>query len=66
MRALTRNVLYINIAVYAVKLGKVMIDGKVRFHSVGRTITLGRLILNGMQLQFMVSRFLPGDVINCA
>ncbi len=56
MLVLTQNALYISIVVYAVKLGKAMIGGKVRFHLVGQTTTLGRLILNGMQLQFMVSR----------
>jgi hypothetical protein len=50
------SVLFISIVVFVAKLEKGMTGGKVKFRSEERITTLGRLILNGMQLRFMVSR----------
>jgi hypothetical protein len=48
------NALSMHIEESVGKLGKAMIDGKVKYHLVEPIITLEPLILNGMPRQFMV------------
>jgi hypothetical protein len=58
----TLNGMYTSIEEFAVKRGKAMIDGKVKFRLVVIIITLVPLTPSGMLRQFMVS--LPSTLVS--